>query len=72
MKVRVKLDKPIVWRASTNPIIEKEFIYEHDPNDDEDISHRLVGITSNLINAMMYQGVKKFSLEVVDEIQKGK
>ena len=71
MKVRVKLDKPIVWRASTNHIIEKEFIYEHDPNDDEDISHRLVGITSNLINAMMYQGVKKVSLEVVDEIQEG-
>ena len=68
MKVRVKLDKPIVWRASTNPSIEKEFLYEHDPNDDEDISHRLVGIASNLINAMMYQGVKKVSLEVVDEV----
>ena len=71
MKVRVKLDKPIVWRASTNPLIEKEFIWEHSPSDDEDISHRLAGIATNLTHAMVYQGVKKFSLEVVDEIQEG-
>ena len=66
MKIRVKLDKPIVWRASTNPLIEKDFIWEHDPNDDEDISHRLAGIATNLTHAIVYQGVKKVSMEVVD------
>jgi hypothetical protein len=65
MKIRVKLDKPISWSLGDNAIIEKDFIWEHDPNDDEDISHRLAGIATNLTHAMIHKGVKKISLEVI-------
>ena len=72
MKIRVKLDKPILWNCGHPRVLEKDFIWEHNPNDDEDISHRLAGIATNLTHAMVYKGVKKVSLEVVDEIQEGK
>jgi len=67
MQIRVKLDKPILWDGRHPRIFQKEFIYKHDPNDDEDISHRLAGIATNLSHAIIHKGVKKVSMEVVDE-----
>jgi hypothetical protein len=71
MKVRVKLDKPILWRGGEDEMISKDFIFEHNPNDENDLGTQLAMIATSSTHAMMYKGVKKFSLEVVDEIQEG-
>ena len=66
VKVKIKASQPWPLQNEEHKRHSKEYIYEHDINDEETWSYRIVACTTNLINDMKYHGLKKFTIEMLE------
>ena len=70
MKVKIKASQKWPW-IKKDKKFSKEIIFEYSPNDEYNELHNLVAMTTQLASEMFYHGLKKFTIERIDEVQEG-
>ena len=64
-KIKFIFDKPLKFNSTGKAT--DILIYEHREDDEENWAYRVVGLCCNAVSALQYKGMKKFSVELLDE-----
>ena len=64
-KIKITCSQPVKWGSTQKP--RKTLTYTHKEGGHNSMEGTAVLFCSNLINNMKYRGLKKFTIEVIDE-----
>ena len=64
-KVKITCSQPVSWGSTKKP--QKTLTYTHKEGGERSVEGVITNFCANLVSNMKYHGLKKFTIEVLDE-----
>ena len=64
-KIKITCSEPVKWGSTQKP--KKTLIYTHKEGGHSSVENTVTNFCANLVSNMKYHGLKKFTIEVIDE-----
>ena len=64
-KIKITCSQPVQWGGNKKP--QKTLTYTHKEGDHNSVMRTMVNFCATLVARMKYDGLEKFTIEVIDE-----
>ena len=64
-KIKITCSQPVKWSSTIKP--QKTLTYTHKESSHNSVERAVVNFCATLVSRMKYDGLKKFTIEVLDE-----